>query len=114
MRKSGKLTLTIGGIPWVVTYTPTWREVTAGTDETGRHDGITVFTERVIRVAGDLPEAAQRRTLLHEVIHAVIECYKIRELIESDGHAEMAVDQLATGICEAMESIGIYLPHAKK
>lgn len=114
MRKSGKLSVTVGGIPWTVTFTPGWRDVTAGLDETGRHDGITIFAERVIRVAGDLPEQAQRRTLMHEILHAVIESYKVRELIESDGHAEMAVDQLATGICEAMESIGIYLPHAKK
>lgn len=114
MRKTSKMTATIGGIPWTITFTPTWRDVTAGTDESGRHCGLTVFHDHSIRIAGDLPQAAQRRTLLHEIIHAVVECYQIRELIESDGHAEIPIDQLATGICEAMESIGIYLPHVTK
>lgn len=112
MRKAvlTEISATIGGVPWKIVFTPTWRDVNLGTDEQGRNDGLTVFPEYSIRVAGDLPPAAQRRTLMHEILHAVVESYKIRELIEQDGHAEVPIDQLATGLCEALESIGIVLP----
>lgn len=116
MRKSGQtvISATIGGVPWTISFTPTWRDVNIGTDDNNRNDGLTIFTEYAIRVAGDLPPAAQRRTLMHELIHAVVESYKIRELTEQDGHAEVPIDQLATGLCEALESIGIHLPSKTK
>lgn len=110
-----ELAAKVGGVDWRIVYTPTWHTVSNDPSDSERHDGITEFHECEIRVAGDIAAARQRRTLMHELIHAVVESYKIRELHdESGGHKEMAVDQLATGLCEALESLGIYLPTAKR
>lgn len=111
-----ELTAKVGGVDWRIFFTPTWHTVSNDPADTERHDGITDFHECEIRVAGDLPNDRQRRTLLHELVHAVVESYKIRELVDDSGvgHKEAAVDQLATGLCEAMESLGIYLPTAKR
>lgn len=113
MAKQNEIKAVIGGIPWTITFTESWRDVTIGMDDHSRHDGLTIFHDHAIRVAGDQHTSAQRRTLMHEIIHAVVESYKIRELIENDTHSEIPIDQLATGICEAIESIGIFLPVKK-
>ena len=48
------------------------------------------------------------RTIVHELLHGVIEGYQIRELMDDDGnHREIAINQLSVGLCEAIESIGI-------
>lgn len=111
-----QLTATIGGVAWQITFTPTWHTVSNDPGDSERHDGITEFHECEIRVAGDLAAARQRRTLMHELVHAVAESYKIRELFDETGggHKEHAVDQLATGLCEALESLGIFLPTTKR
>lgn len=112
---TASLPLKVGGIDWRIVFTPTWHTVSNDPADSERHDGITEFHECEIRVTGDVAEDRQRRILMHELIHAVTESYKIRELIdENGGHKELAVDQLAVGLCEALESLGIYLPTAKR
>lgn len=109
-----ELTAKIGGIDWRIIFTPTWHTVSNDPSNTERHDGVTEFHECEIRVTSDIAPDRQRRTLMHELVHAVTEAYKIRELIdENGGHKELAVDQLAVGLCEALESLGIYLPTAE-
>jgi len=50
---------------------------------------------------------------MHECLHGIVEHYKVRELVgEGGGHLEAPIDQLATGICEVLESLGITL-HTK-
>lgn len=109
-------TAKVGGVSWRIVFTPTWHTVSNDPGDSERHDGITEFHECEIRVAGDLAADRQRRTLMHELVHAVAESYKIRELFDETGggHKEHAVDQLATGLCEALESLGIFLPTAKR
>lgn len=106
----------VGGVEWRIVFTPTWHTVSNDPSDSERHDGVTEFHECEIRVAGDLAQDRQRRTLMHELVHAVTESYKIRELFDDagNGHKELAVDQLATGLCEALESLGIFLPTAKR
>lgn len=74
------------------------------------------YTKGSIRIWSEMPEEKQRRVLMHEIIHGVVEGYKIRELRINggrDGHVEEAIDQLATGICEALEAMGIQIPTHK-
>ena len=48
---------------------------------------------------------------MHEIVHGVVTNYSIQELRHPNGdHNEVAIDQLAIGIVEAIESMGLYLP----
>lgn len=44
---------------------------------------------------------------MHEIVHGVVTNYSIQELRHPN---EVAIDQLAIGIVEAIESMGLYLP----
>jgi hypothetical protein len=46
-------------------------------------------------------------TLIHEILHGVIDGLSIRELKDDSGcHNETAIEQLSVGIAEALNSIG--------
>ena len=107
--QSSKLVAKVGGVPYGITWLP-WQLVTDNTHHTDRCHGITLFNEHEIRIANGNPKEKQTRTLVHELLHCIVEEYKIRELVTDGDHNEIAIDQLATGICEALESLNIHLP----
>jgi hypothetical protein len=102
--------VTIGGIPYKVRLCHTWKDVS--------HDGLAgpahaeiSYLDCSIHVRADAPRELQAQAFIHEIIHGVIEGYKIRELMDEEegGHYEHAVDQLATGLAEALRSLGVDL-----
>lgn len=99
----------VGGVPYAISWLP-WQMVNPGTEDCHRCHGITLFNEHEIRIANGNPKEKQTRTLVHELLHCIVEEYKIRELVTDGDHNEIAIDQLATGLCEALESICIELP----
>lgn len=107
--KASILTAKVGGVPYKISWLP-WQLVNPGTDDCHRCHGITLFNEHEIRIAHDNPKEKQTRTLVHELLHCIVEEYKIRELVTDGDHNEIAIDQLATGICEALESLNIHIP----
>ena len=103
----------IGGVPYTVTFVEDWRRVDHSEEETGFLRGQISYKKNSIRIDGDQTPEGQSRTLMHELIHGVVEHYKIRELMgDEGGHLENPIDQLAVGVCEVLESLGIFL-HAK-
>jgi len=49
------------------------------------------------------------RTLLHEILHGIINEYQIRELMDDESrHLEPPIDQLSLGLAEMLESVGIF------
>lgn len=105
-----KHTVKIAGIPYKVTMCKTWKDVSHD-DLAGKNHAEICYLTHSIRVRTDTAPEMISRAFMHEVIHGVVAGYHIRELEdeESGGHCENAVDQLAVGICEALESIGIHV-----
>lgn len=105
MRKG---TVKIAGVPYKVVVTGTWKDVSHDDMADLNHAEICYLTHS-IRVRGDAPKELVSRAFLHEVVHGVVAGLHIRELEdeETGGHNEIAVDQLAVGITEALESLGI-------
>ena len=99
----------VGGVPYQIDWLP-WQLIADGTHHTDRCHGMTLFNDHKIRISHDNPKEKQTRTLVHELLHAIVEEYKIRELVSDGDHNEIAIDQLATGLCEALESLNITLP----
>lgn len=65
------------------------------------------YSRHSIRIMASSPEQ-ELRTLLHEVLHGIVENGGVRELIDGDGrHMEAPINQLANGLAEALESLGI-------
>lgn len=68
------------------------------------------YSRHSIRFLGSSPEQ-EMRTILHEILHGVIEGNDIRELKSPrGGHFEAPINQLANGLAEALESLGFKLP----
>lgn len=68
------------------------------------------YQRQSIRFLASSPEQ-EMRTLLHEILHGIIEHGSIRELMTHGGeHLEHPINQIANGLAEALESIGIVLP----
>lgn len=68
------------------------------------------YEKHSINIRKGLPER-ELRTLLHEVLHGIIEDGEIRELMDSDRkHLEVPINQLANGLAEALESVGFKFP----
>lgn len=68
------------------------------------------YDRHSIRFLASSPER-ELRTILHEILHGVIEGNDIRELkAENGGHFEAPINQLAGGLAEALESLGFKLP----
>ena len=96
----------IGGLPFWVETVETRFEVC--------HDGSGAnlwgqinYQKLSIRVLKSCPER-ELRTTLHEILHGIVNEYRVRELMDDKGeHREDAIDQLALGLAEVLESIGI-------
>lgn len=100
----------IGGIPYRVRMCSSWKDVSHDGMADTAHAEIS-FLDHSIHVRADAPKELQAHAFMHEIIHGVIEGYKVRELMDSEegGHYEHAVDQLATGLSEALRSLGVDL-----
>ncbi len=96
----------IGGIPFVVETVET--ELGVCHDGSGQKLwGQISYSKHSIRVLKACPERELRSTI-HEVLHGIINEYRVRELIDDKGeHMESPIDQLALGLAEVLESIGI-------
>lgn len=103
----------IGGVPFKVTFLDSRREISHFETEGEPLLGEIVYSRGSIRVATDMPPELIRRVLMHEILHGVIDAYKISALKDANNvHNEDAIDQLAVGLCEALESIGLKLPYS--
>ena len=73
------------------------------------------YSRHSIRVLKACPERELRSTI-HEILHGIINEYRVRELIDEKGdHLESPIDQLALGLAEVLESLGIteFKPNAE-
>ena len=65
-----------------------------------------------IHVANDMVKEKQQLALVHEILHAIIAEYHIKELQDSEGiHYEHVIDQLGLGICSVLKSLHLEVPH---
>jgi hypothetical protein len=96
----------IGGIPYKIKTVK--GELDVCHDGSGQKLwGQISYLQHSIRVLKTSPER-ELRLVLHEVLHGIINEYNIRELMNDEGeHKESPIDQLALGIAEVLESIGI-------
>ena len=96
----------IGGVSYNVTFEKS-RSKIADNEPLGQID----YLSGKIQVFKKMSECRIRRALMHEIVHGVVTNYSIQELRHTNGdHNEVAIDQLAIGIVEAIESMGLYLP----
>ena len=96
----------IGGVSYDVTFEKS-RSKIADNEPLGQIS----YTEGKIQIFKKMSECRIRRCLMHEIVHGVVTNYSIQELRHPNGyHNEVAIDQLAIGIVEAIESMGLYLP----
>ena len=71
------------------------------------------YEKHSIKFLESSPEQ-EMRTVLHEILHGIIENGCVREMMnEHGGHLETPINQLANGLAEALESLGIALPNAE-
>lgn len=100
------LTVKICGVPYMITRESDKFHV----DHEGNGSklwGQISYEKHSIRILASSPEQ-EMRTLLHEIIHGIIENGAIRELMDDHrNHLEAPIDQLANGLAESLESIGV-------
>jgi len=104
----------IGGMPFEIKTVETELEV-CHTGSGQKLWGQISYTQHSIRVLKACPERELRSTI-HEILHGIINEYQVRELMDDKGeHLESPIDQLALGLAEVLESIGIaeLKPNAK-
>ena len=96
----------IGGMPFEIEVVESELEVCH--DASGRKLwGQISYTKGSIRVLKSCPER-ELRTVLHEVLHGIVNEYRVRELMDDKSeHLEYPIDQLALGLAEVLESIGV-------
>lgn len=96
----------IGGMPFEIEKVE--KELDVCHDGSGRKLwGQISYSKHSIRVLKACPERELRSTI-HEILHGIITEYGVRELIDDKGeHMELPIDQLALGLAEVLESIGI-------
>lgn len=103
-----KTTVKICGVP----YTLTREHDRLRVDHDGnglRLWGQISYEMHSIKYLASSPEQ-EMRTILHEILHGIIENGSVRELMdEHGGHLEMPINQIANGLAEALESMGILL-----
>ena len=96
----------IAGIPFKIKKVETELEV-CHTGSGQKLWGQISYSEHSIRILKASPER-ELRSIIHEVLHGIINEYRVRELMDDKGdHLEFPIDQLAIGLAEVMESVGI-------
>ena len=102
--------INICGIPYTVTFVNGWKEVTHDPDNCPRHAGEISWMNHSIRIDDSRCEESVDQTLLHELVHGIVENMGIRELMDAGGdHLETPVNQLATGLSQSLRSLGIWV-----
>jgi len=99
----------IGGVPYVIDRVEDRNKICHNDNKEINPDllGQISHSKQSIRILKSSPERELRITL-HEILHGVVDEYYIRELTDTDGdHIEFAIIQLALGLAEALESVGI-------
>lgn len=96
------------GVPYTVTFVDGWKQVSHDPDNAPRHAGEIHWVTNDIRIDKSRDKAVVDVTVWHEIIHAIIETMKIRELFGTDDEQlEAPVDQLAVGIASVLKDLGI-------
>lgn len=100
----------VGGIPYSVSLISDCRTVSHEPGSSSMPWGEFSQRRQSIRIDGMACDERIARSLLHEIIHAIVAEYNVRELTNETGEdLETPIDQLATGLGEALESLGINL-----
>lgn len=100
----------ICGLPYQIQYVSDPIHVSHNADSLDLYGEIN-YIKQSIRVLDTGGEDYKRRVLMHEIVHGIVQHMAIRELIDDSGrHLETPIDQLATGLCMALESLGFLLP----
>lgn len=96
----------IGGLPFEIETVDS--ELAVCHDASGKKLwGQISYDKLSIRVLKACP-ARELRVTLHEILHGIVNEYRVRELMDDKGeHIEEPIDQLALGLAEVLESIGI-------
>lgn len=98
--------VTIGGVSYDIVYEDT-RKAIAPNKPIGQID----YLKNKIQIYKHMTICRKRRSLMHEIVHGIIVGYHLKDLVHADGrHNEAAVDLLAIGIVEAIESLGLCIP----
>ena len=98
--------VTIGGVSYDIVYEDT-RKAIAPNKPIGQID----YLKNKIQIYKHMTVCRKRRSLMHEIVHGIIVGYHLKDLVHDDGrHNEAAVDLLAIGIVEAIESLGLCIP----
>ena len=96
--------LKIGGVPYQCARVGAGEVDPEDPKKWGEFDGA----KHSIRYVGDNSPERVLRTFLHEVCHAIAYEYSIRELTGKS--EENPIDQLAHGLAEVLEGLGVELP----
>lgn len=110
LQKPKTLSISVGGIPYKVAYLP-WKNV----DHNNKAEhlfGQVDYIQHSINIASDVPKEKQQISLIHEVLHAIISEYNIKELQNAEReHSEQAIDQLSLGLLSFLASIKAEVPY---
>ncbi len=106
----------VAGKVFTVEFVDGWKQVSHDPDECPRHVGEICWMSSNIRVDGSRDLSNVEITLWHEVIHAITDSLKIRELMDEDklNCLEAPTEQLAIGIASVMKSVGLSLVNGVK
>lgn len=73
------------------------------------------YREESIQIDSSKSEEMINATFWHEVLHGIVEHGSIRELTDEEGvHLENPIDQIAVGIFNLLDSLGIRVISKKK
>lgn len=98
----------ICGVPYTITREADKFRVDHNDDGASLWGQIS-YSRHSIRLLASSPEQ-EVRTLLHEILHGIVENGGVRELMGGNGeHLENPINQLANGLAEALESLGVEL-----
>lgn len=106
----------VAGKVFTVEFVDGWKQVSHNTDECPRHAGEIHWMSSNIRVDESRESSNVEVTLWHEVVHAITDSLKIRELMDEDSLncLEVPTEQLAVGIASVLRSVGLSLVEAVK
>lgn len=106
----------IGGLDYTIAWVDE-SEVDHDKRENGEYAllyGEISYTKQSVHINKGTDIGRQQRCLMHEVLHGIVEEYKIREIRNGKAgrvfHSEEAIDQLALGLVETLTSMGIVIP----
>jgi len=93
------------GLPFEVTGVDGGHLVSHNKERTDLYGEVS-YTKESIQIDNTKSIEMMNQTFWHEVMHAIVERLSIRELINEDrSHNEMAIDQIALGVFNVLQSI---------